>query len=593
MGKAATTHSAVSPPAGSGNVAGMGESFSLDLNSGQGNFSVPFDLPDGVAGLKPRLKLEYAHGQANGPFGLGWRLPLRQIDRRLDYGVPGEGLVEAFLDAGSELRAGADGRFRALRETAFTHYEFTGSHWVATEKDGSRFVLGRSASARVADPTTPERVQSWLLERQEDANGNAIDYVYEHHEGYPYLTEIRYARFVVRLQYEARPDVLRNGRAGFLRLIVRRCRSVSLHVAADGREVRRLTLSYSQAAGTDVSLLTSLQLSGFAPNLPPVHKNPLRLRYELFDGAAVDIRWIEPAPGDPAPRSLADRETALLALDDLPLPGVLENQNGRLFFWPNNGRGGWATARALKETPQVASFADDGVQFLDIDGDGHADMLVGVGQSALQGYYPTRGRAGFGDFVAYPRGAAQRPPFEGGRARLADFDGDGVIDAAVSTSRGLVTYRNRGSEGWEEPVATGRRIDADLADPLTLFADMTGDGLPDLVQVRSGQVIYRLNLGHGRFGEPVSMGGSPRLAGRIGSGEQILLADVDGDGCADLIRLLPDRLELYLNRLGQSLRRAAADRRAPARRWPGRRGLSISRRTGAPGCSTTACARTG
>ena len=50
MGKSATTQSAVSPPAGSGNVAGMGESFSLDLNSGQGNFSVPFDLPDGIAG---------------------------------------------------------------------------------------------------------------------------------------------------------------------------------------------------------------------------------------------------------------------------------------------------------------------------------------------------------------------------------------------------------------------------------------------------------------------------------------------------------------------------------------------------------------
>ena len=30
---------------------------------------------------------------------------------------------------------------------------------------------------------------------------------------------------------------------------------------------------------------------------------------------------------------------------------------------------------------------------------------------------------------------------------------------------------------------------------------MTGDGLPDLVQVRSGQVEYRMNLGHGRFGE--------------------------------------------------------------------------------------------
>src|SRR3954471_11723786 len=148
MAKSAAAQSAVSPPAGSGNVAGMGESFSLDLNSGQGNFSVPFDVPDGIAGFKPRVKLEYSHGQSNGPFGLGWRLPLRQIDRRLDYGVPGEGLVESVLDSGSELRRGADGLFRALREAAFSRYEFSANHWVITEKDGSRFILGRSSAAR-------------------------------------------------------------------------------------------------------------------------------------------------------------------------------------------------------------------------------------------------------------------------------------------------------------------------------------------------------------------------------------------------------------------------------------------------------------
>ncbi len=552
MSKASTAQTAVSPPSGSGNVAGMGEAFSLDLNSGQGNFSVPFEVPDGVAGLKPRIKLEYAHGQSNGPFGLGWRLPLRQVDRRLDVGVPEAGAQEVFLDSGAELRRGADGVYRALRETAFSVYEFVDGHWVVHERDGSRFVLGASPNARVADPDHPERVQSWLLERQEDVNGNAIDYVYERHDGYPYLAEVRYARFVVRLAYEARPDILRNGRAGFERLIARRCRSVALHLAADDREVRRLSLNYAQAAGTGVSLLTSLQLAGFAPGLPPVVKNPLTLVYETFDAGALQIRFIDPAPGDAAPRPLTDPDTALLAIGGLPLPGVVENRNGRMYHWPNDGRGGWAPARPLTQTvPQAATFATDGVQFLDIDGTGTVDMLVGVGQSPLQGYYPNDGQSGFGDFVAYPRAAAQRPPFEAGRARLADLDGDGMVDALLSTRRGLVSYRNRGRAGWDLPVATGGAAEIDLADAMTFLADMTGDGLPDLVQVRSGMVSYRLNLGHGRFGEPVAMQGSPRLTGRTAQGEQILLADVDGDGCSDLVRLLPGRLEVYLNRAGQ------------------------------------------
>jgi hypothetical protein len=197
MSKSTPIHSAISPPSGTGNVAGLGESFSLDLNSGQGNFSVPFDLPDGVAGCKPVIKLEYAHGQGNGPFGLGWRLPLRQMDRRLDFGVPDASTEEIFLDSGTELRLMADGFFHPLRETGFSHYERLGDHWQITERDGARFLLGLSANARVADPEHPERIQSWLLERQEDVNGNGIDYVYERHDGYPFLAEIRYARFVV------------------------------------------------------------------------------------------------------------------------------------------------------------------------------------------------------------------------------------------------------------------------------------------------------------------------------------------------------------------------------------------------------------
>jgi len=551
MGKSATTHSALSPPAGSGNAAGLGESFSLDLNSGQGNFSVPFDLPDGVAGCKPGIKLEYAHGQGNGPFGQGWRLPLRQIDRRLDYGVPDLDAEDIFLDTGTELRMMADGLFHPLRETGFSRYERDGNHWRITERDGSRFLLGQSANARVADPDHPERIQTWLLERQEDVHGNAIDYLYERHDGYPYLSEIRYARFAVRLVYEARPDLLRNGRAGFVRGITRRCRSISLHLAADDREVRRLTLGYDTAEGSGVSLLTSFQLSGFAPGQPPVHKNPLRLGYQAFKARELQIEWVEAGPGDALPKALNDPETALLALDNLPLPGVLQNAGGRLYYWPNLGNGRFGAARPLRAAPQAASFAGDGVQFLDVEGNGNADMLVGLGLSPLQGFYPNNGSSGFGEFVAYPRSAPQRPPFELGRARLADLNGDGVIDAAMTTARGLVIYPNQGRAGWQEPIVNPRARGIDFADPNTFFADMTGDGLPDVVQVRSGHVEYRMNLGHGRFADPIVMAGSPRLARRIGSGEQILLADVDGDGCSDLIRLLPDRLELYLNRSGQ------------------------------------------
>jgi RHS repeat-associated protein len=551
MGKSGAGSTNTSPPAGTGTVAGMGELFSLDLNSGQGTYSLPFELPEGVAGFRPTVKLEYRHSNGGGPFGLGWRLELRQIDRRLDLGVPGSGVEEVYLDSGVELRASAGGGFHPVRESAFSHYSLNGDHWVVTERDGSRYFFGLTASARVADPDHPDRIQSWLLERHEDVNGNAIQYVYTTQDGYSYLSEIRYAKFVVRFEYEARPDILINGRAGFVRQITQRCRAIRLHLAADNRAVRTLALSYSSAPLSNVSLLVAAQLTAHGDGQPDVVKNPMTFGYSTFDGQQIDVGWINSRRGDPLPPPLTDPDTALLALDDLPLPGILVNRNGRQTYWPNNGQGGWDFPRRLQEAPYSSSFQAEGVQFIDMDGTGSADMLVGIGGNPLNGYYENQGADGFGRFAAYPRQARTLPPFETGRVRLGELDGDGIVDACYSTRRGLISYRNSGRQGWSEPTIAANAGQVNFADPLTFLADMTGDGLPDLVRVRSGQVEYWVNLGLGRFGERMVMERSPRLAGIIDDPGQLLLVDVDGDGCSDLVRVSAAGIELYVNQSGQ------------------------------------------
>ena len=547
MAESGATTAVISPPSGSGMVAGMGESFSLDLNSGQGNYSLPFELPDGIAGFKPSVKVEYTHGQGNGPFGLGWSLKLRQIDRRLDFGVPGDDVAEVFMDSGVELRQSAGGSYHPVREMVFSHYQHSNGNWVITEKDGSRHFLGVTTAARV---TGPNGVQSWLLERQEDIHGNTINYVYTEQDGYPYLSEIRYAKFIVRLSYETRPDVVINGRAGFVRRITRRCRSISLHLATGGRTVRTLALTYASAPLSNVSLLTAAQLTAHGDGQQDVAKNPLTFGYSTFDLHRPEIRWLQGRPGDPLPPPLDDPDTALVALDDLPLPGILANRNGRYYYWPNNGSSGWDFPRPLKEAPHVGSFGEAGVQFMDMDATGSADMLVGIGGNPLNGYYENQGRQGFGNFIPYPRQARVLPPFESGRTRLGDLDGDGVVDALYTAQRGLVNFRNRGRGGWADPPMAANVPRVDFSDPLTFMADMTGDGLPDIVRVRSGQVEYWVNLGHGRFGEAVVMANSPRLAGVSRAPEQVLLVDVDGDGCSDLVRISSAGVELYINQSG-------------------------------------------
>jgi FG-GAP-like repeat len=88
----------------------------------------------------------------------------------------------------------------------------------------------------------------------------------------------------------------------------------------------------------------------------------------------------------------------------------------------------------------------------------------------------------------------------------------------------------------------------------TIFlADMTGDGLSDLVRVRNGEVSYWPNLGYGHFGPKVTMDASPRFTDEERyDPTRIRLADIDGSGTADLIYVGDCGVNVCFNRSGNS-----------------------------------------
>jgi len=560
----ATAKSAMtSPPAGTGYAPGLGEAFTINLSTGQGIYAFKLPLPDGIAGHTPDLSLEYAHGAGYGPFGLGWRMPLRSISRRLDYGVPGEGAAERYVDGSAEIVPLGDGSYGALAENIFTRYTPLGDGWRIEERHGVVHELGTSPAARLVDPAHPDRPHKWLLERSLDPSGNAIEYRYRFDEGMAYLEEVRYAIYAVRFAYESRPDPRWDGRAGYLRRRRLRCTEIALYIdpGPGERRIRSWTLSYQLSAGSGVSLLTSIQMTshGTSPDGSlDVRRRPMTFAYtescRAAEGLTMDyaVRYVN-APDGPHPPPLDEPDTALVILDDAPLPGILRNANGRQYYWPNRGGGVWGVPRPVRRAPGVASFDRAGLALIDMDASGAADLLVAAGYGPA-GYYENAGRDGFARFVAFPRGRRAAPYWLSESVRLTDADGDGRIDALMRL--------NGGQEGWSTPQIAPKgtgddRPDVDLADPLVFLADMTGDGMDDLVRVRSGRVEYWPALGRGRFGPRVVMRDSPRLrdlyrtAGRPGApGRPPLLLDVDGDGCADLVRLTADGAEVYVNRNG-------------------------------------------
>jgi hypothetical protein len=71
-----------------------------------------------------------------------------------------------------------------------------------------------------------------------------------------------------------------------------------------------------------------------------------------------------------------------------------------------------------------------------------------------------------------------------------------------------------------------------------VLADMSGDGLTDLVRIRNGEVCWWPNLGYGRFGRKVSLANAPRFdAPDHFDPARLRLADIDGSGPTDLIYL--------------------------------------------------------
>jgi RHS repeat-associated protein len=561
--------SVLSLPPGGGALSGLGETFSPDAFTGTGNVTVPIALPPGRLGLQPSLSLSYSSGAGNGPFGLGWQISVPGVNRKTSRGVPRYDAGDVFVLTGAEDLVPIGGnRFRPRTEGLFARIEHvrdsSGDFWAVRSKEG----LVSRYGTTVADPDDPGRIFGWRLTETRDPLGNLIRFDYLSDRGrqdghawdQPLLAKVSYAdhgdrhtpSFLVTVdfEYEPRPDPHSDSRAGFEIRTSLRCRTIRIVThAADGvdRVSREYRLGYTQAAFNGVSLLSRVDTVGVDGTTEEALP-PLTFGYTSFDPAG---RRFAPLTGPALPAAaLSDPSLALVDLRGAGLPDVVElGPGGRV--WANEGLGRFGLPRSLVQAPPYA-LTDTGVRFVDADGDGRIDLLVppaGGRNGTLGGYFPIRSEGGrFRPYRQSPSVSLADP-----HVRLVDLDGDGFTDVLRSGDRlecwfndpdpGLAWRRN----AMTEPPVAG----LDLADPRVRFADMTGDGLQDLVLVENGAVAYWPNLGHGRWGARIGMRGSPRLPGGFDP-RRVLLGDVDGDGAADLLYIDRGRVLLWANRSGNA-----------------------------------------
>lgn len=581
----------ISLPKGGGAVKAIDEKFQPDLHTGTGNLSIPIAVPSGRNGLQPQLSLNYSTSNGNGPFGLGWNLTLpgicrktsRRVPRYLDENQDYESR-DIFILSGTEdlVPAEAAGErtiYRPRTEEVFDriiHHcnpEDRNNYWEVRSKDGLVSYYGTQGMAGadpavIADPTRPGHVFAWKITRTVDPFGNHIEYSYfrdsaedgPHHWDQLYIARIRYVDYIdeenkekflvsITFEYDDRPDAFSDYRSGFEIRTRHCCKKVVVRTHADReRIVRSYGLSYHQNPHNGFLLLKSILVQGYGDdNLPVSEMPPLELGYTRFQPENRDL-W--PVTGEGLPsKSLANPGMELVDLMGNGLPDILE-MNGTVRYWRNLGNGKFDLPRLIKEAPPL-QLSEAGVQIIDANGDGRADLLVSANK--LSGYFPMRFGALWDHRSFRPYKSPPSFNLKDPRVKLVDLDGDGVTDAVHSGTR-MEHYFNDPERGWYsvrsvERQAIGEFPDVDFSDSRVKWGDITGDGLQDIILIHNGRVEYWPNLGHGNWGKRILTRNSPRLPYGYDP-KRILIGDVDGDGLADMVYVDDSKVTLWINQSG-------------------------------------------
>ncbi len=252
-------------------------------------------------------------------------------------------------------------------------------------------------------------------------------------------------------------------------------------------------------------------------------------------------------------------------LDGEGLPGILTEQADAWFYkrnvsnLPTDGKGISARFEALEVVVTKPSLADlrNGQQLMDLSAKGQL-CLVQL-EPPLSGFYERDQDAQWQPFS--PFASLPRIDWHDSNLKFVDLNGDGHADILITEDEVFTWYPSLAKEGFG-PAESVRKVFDEEKGPALVFADsmqsiylsdLSGDGLTDLVRIRNGEVCYWPNLGYGSFGAKITMDDAP-IFDHPGLFDQkrIRLADIDGSGTTDIIYLGRNKINLYFNQSGNS-----------------------------------------
>lgn len=266
--------------------------------------------------------------------------------------------------------------------------------------------------------------------------------------------------------------------------------------------------------------------------------------YDVFHGNRQQLAALAGRTPDAATGSLnGDRRADAVIKDGDSLDSVVNAGFDR-----KTGAAAWAAAVPITDGWEAADAT--GLYLGDLNGDGRTDAFTKEGDTLYgminSGYNRTTGKVTWKAKVPIAQGFADVAT---NSLYAADFDGDGRTDLLSKEGDQLYAYRNAGYNYATREVAWGPKTATasgwSAADPTAVYAgDLDADGRTDLMS-KEGDFLYAYhNDGYDYTTGEVAWGTKTP----IGSGwsntfdAAVYLADISGDGRADLVTKVRDHL---------------------------------------------------
>ena len=382
-----------------------------------------------------------------------------------------------------------------------------------------------------------------------------------------------------------RPDPFSSYRPGFEVRTTRLCQRVLMFHHFPGTEqsgvginclVRSTDFTYSDELDpADVrnpvyTFLEAVTQTGYRRNNGGYDKRSLPpVEFEYAEPIVQDaVEDVDPESLENLPAGLDGSAYRWTDLHGEGIPGILTEQGGAWFYKRNvspvpdrlpDGREQVKAQFAPLETvalkPNVV--LSGGAEFMDLAGDGQPDVVIMDGPTpGLYEHDEAEGWQPFRPFTSRLNRDMRDP-----NLRFIDLDGDGHTDVLITEDDALIWHASLAEEGFGPARRVAQALDEERG-PRIVFADgtqsiyladLSGDGLTDIVRIRNGDVCYWPNLGYGRFGAKITMDNAPAFdnPGQFDH-KRIRLADIDGSGTTDIIYLHRDGVRLYFNQSGNS-----------------------------------------